>query len=136
MSDPSPPVGAVLQIEKSQLQTVIDALLLHGYRVIGPRLRDGAIVLDDLASIDQLPRGWLDDQDGGAYRLRRDADAGWFDYVVGPHSLKQFLFPPRTVLLETTRVGDSWNFRVPQPPVRPLAMIGARSCELHALRIQ
>ncbi len=140
MSEARPAVGSFLQIEKVALQALIDALLLHGYRVIGPRLREAAVVLDDLACVDELPRGWLDDQEGGSYRLRQDAEAGWFDYVVGPHSLKQFLFPPRTVLLESTRLGEGegagWDFRVPQPPIRPLAVLGARSCELHALRIQ
>ena len=69
MSETAPAVGSFLQLEKPQLQVLIDTLQSNGYRVIGPRLRDGAVVLDDLASVDQLPRGWLDDQEGGSYRL-------------------------------------------------------------------
>ena len=65
MSEVRAAVGSFLQIEKMDLQAIIDTLLLRGFRVIGPRVRDGAVVLDDLACIDQLPRGWLDDQDGG-----------------------------------------------------------------------
>ena len=65
MSDARAAVGSFLQIEKLELQALIDTQLLHGYRVIGPCLREAAVVLDDVANVDQLPRGWLDDQDGG-----------------------------------------------------------------------
>ena len=54
---------------------------------------DAAIVYDDLDCVEQLPIGYLDHQDGGRYRLVRSG-AAWFDYVVGPHSLKNFIFPP------------------------------------------
>ncbi len=48
-------------------------LKARGYRVVGPTVRDQAIVYDDIASVDDLPAGWTDEQDGGRYRLlRRD----------------------------------------------------------------
>ena len=37
--------------------------------MVGPTLRDGAIVYDDIAGIDDLPAGWTDEQEGGHYRL-------------------------------------------------------------------
>ena len=41
------------------------------YQVIGPAVRDGAIVYDVVESLSDLPVGWTDDQEAGRYRLRR-----------------------------------------------------------------
>lgn len=87
--------GQWVSIRKPDLQGLIERLLYLGYRVVGPQVRDGAVVFDDLDDVRQLPIGVLDVQDGGTYRLREDPQAGYFDFVVGPHSLKNFLFPPR-----------------------------------------
>jgi ferredoxin len=120
----------------ADLQAVVDALVARGYRVIGPQVADGAIVLRDLASVAELPTGWLDDQDGGFYRLRHDPAAGAFDHVVGPHSLKNFLFPARETLATFTRRDTQWS-QEPQPPADPpLAVLGVRGCDLAALAVQ
>ena len=63
-------------------------------RCIGPTVRDDAIVYDEIEAIDDLPRGWTDEQDGGHYRLKRRDDDALFGYAVGPHSWKRFLHPP------------------------------------------
>jgi ferredoxin len=56
--------------------------------------------------------------------------------VVGPHSLKNFLFPPRETLLESIRKNGTWQMTAPEIDPTPLAVIGVRSCDLHALAIQ
>lgn len=135
MSSSYLPLGSFVSIEKPQLQAVVDRLVQLGFRTIGPQVSDGAVVYDDLESVEQLPVGYLDEQDGGKYRLRQTGDA-WFDYVVGPHSLKNYIFPPRDTLLKLDRIEDNWQIRVPDPPSQPLAVIGPRACDLHALRMQ
>ena len=127
--------GTTVCIAKLQLQELIDRLRESGYHTIGPQLSDAAIVYDDLDSIEQLPIGYIDEQDGGHYRLEQRGTA-WFDYVVGPHSLKNFLFPPQETLVQLDRVENSWQTTVPQHPSQPLAVIGPRSCDLHAVKIQ
>lgn len=118
------------------LQALIEALLRRGYRVLGPTIRDQAIIYDDLAAITDLPQGWTDEQDGGRYRLRRRDDDALFGYAVGPHSWKQFLHPPLQRLWRSER--DSAGLRiVPEaPPAERFAFIGVRACELHAIAIQ
>jgi hypothetical protein len=74
---------AKLAIERDGLQRIIDALARHGNQVIGPTVRDGAIVYDAIARLDELPVGWTDQQDGGQYRLERRDDAALFGYAVG-----------------------------------------------------
>ncbi len=128
--------GQWVSIQKPDLQSLIQSLLDLGYRVVGPQVRDAAIVYDDLADVQKLPIGVLDVQDGGTYRLREDSNAGYFDFVVGPHSLKNFLFPPRETLLELTRNAGSWQSQPPAVVTAPLAAIGVRACDLHALDIQ
>ena len=129
-------VGSSLSIDPTQLQALIDTLRGSGYRTVGPRIADGSIVYADLASTDQLPIGYVDRQDGGLYRLEKSEGAGYFDYVVGPHSLKNFLFPPRETLLESIRTNGTWQMAPPEIDPTPLAVIGVRSCDLHALSVQ
>jgi ferredoxin len=136
MSTNKPPVNSFLGIDKPQLQTLIDALRELGYRTIGPRIADGAIVYGDMESVAQLPVGYVDRQDGGMYRLEKTETAGHFDYVVGADSLKKFLFLPRETLVECVRASGTWQMTAPAIDPKPLAVIGVRSCDLHALAIQ
>jgi len=131
-----PAVGSWWWLDRAGLQGVIDALRAAGRRVVGPQVADGAVVYRDLDDVARLPTGWIDEQDAGSYRLVRDEAAGAFDHVVGPHSLKNFLFPPRETIASFARTEGSWR-QLPAPdPGPPLAVIGVRGCDLAALRIQ
>ena len=68
-------VGAKFAIERDGLQQIIAALASRGYRVIGPTVRDGAVIYDSVFALDDLPAGWTDQQEAGQYRLERRADA-------------------------------------------------------------
>ena len=125
-----------LWLERSGLQHLIDVLQARGHRVVGPQVADGAVVYRDLDSASVLPTGWIDEQDGGVYRLTYDAAAGTFDHVVGPHSLKNFLFPARETFETWQRDGDGWQLSTPAYDPAPLAVIGVRGCDLAALAIQ
>ncbi|HTV55084.1 MAG TPA: 4Fe-4S dicluster domain-containing protein [Terriglobia bacterium] len=107
-----------------------------GYQVLGPRMRDGAIVYDELNSAADLPAGWTDEQDGGTYRLRKRNDEAVFGYAVGPHSWKKFLHPPLVRLWSASRQNQKLEVAQDQQPTPKRAFIGVRSCELHAIAIQ
>ena len=125
-----------LVIPVEALDDLIGGLRDHGYRVLGPTLRDGAIVYDELSASSELPIGWTDRQDGGSYRLERRDDEARFGFAVGPHSWKRFLFPPRVRLWRARRDGDAPVVDEELCDDRPLAFIGVRACELHAIAIQ
>ena len=129
--------AATSVIEPGALDVLVGALRGRGYRVLGPTVRDGAIVYDELESAAELPVGWTDAQDGGKYRLERRGDEARFGYAVGPHSWKQFLLPPRIRLWQAEQNGDG-DLEVQEEPLdeTPLAFLGVRSCELHAIEIQ
>lgn len=118
------------------MQQLLAALLTRGYRVLGPTVRENAIVYDTLTSVDDLPIGYTDEQDGGSYRLKRRADQALFGYAVGPQSWKSFLHPPSIRLWRAKREGRNFQMIPEQQEVPQLALFGARSCELHALAIQ
>ena len=61
-------------IEPAELEALVTALRARGYLVVGPTVRDGAIVYDELGSADELPIGWTDLQDAATYRLERRED--------------------------------------------------------------
>lgn len=128
--------GAAFWLEQTHLQPLIDTFRDRGHRVVGPQVRDGAVIYADLPAASALPTGVLDEQDGGWYRLVEAAQAGPFDHVAGPHSLKNFLFPPRETIQRWRRQEGSWQQLATESPVAPLAVIGPRACDLAALAIQ
>src|SRR5208337_4191527 len=123
-------------LEKKDLQQLLDALIKQGYQVLGPTVRDGAIVYDVVESLSDLPAGWTDEQEAGRYRLRRRTDEALFGYVVGPHSWKKYLHPPEVRLLTAERSGQTFRIlnNEPAPPRR--AFLGVRACELAAIAVQ
>ena len=124
-------------IERSDFDEVFRALARHGYTIVGPTVRDHAIVYDEIRATEDLPVGWTDEQDGGHYRLRRRDDEALFGYAVGPHSWKQYQLPPE-VNLWRARVDERGGLvDVSEPPraAPRYAFFGARSCELHAMGI-
>jgi sulfhydrogenase subunit beta (sulfur reductase) len=123
-------------IDTHGLQALIDALAQRGYRVVGPTLRDQAIVYDDIAKVADLPAGWTDDQDGGHYRLKRRDDDALFGYAVGPHSWKKYLHPPIQQLWRARREGGTQHIEAAPVVAERFALLGVRACELHAIAIQ
>ena len=75
----------LLVLPASALDRLLGALRGRGFRLVGPVVRDGAIVYDDITAAADLPAGWADDQDAGRYRLRRrePGDDTLFGYAVG-----------------------------------------------------
>jgi len=129
-------LGAKVAIERQVLQQIIGTLASRGFRVIGPAMRDGAIIYENIARLEDLPIGWTERQDAGQYRLDRRADQAIFGYAVGPHSWKRFLHPPVEKLWRAHREGDGFSIVENEEITEPLAFIGVRACELRAIAIQ
>jgi ferredoxin len=123
-------------VQPDALESILRALRERGFRVLGPTVRDGAIVYDDLESADDLPVGWTDEQAPGSYRLAQRQDEARFGYAVGPHSWKQFLFPPRLRLWRGHREEGQLTIETEERDEPPLALVGVRACELHGIAVQ
>lgn len=123
-------------LARGDLQRLFDALLARGYTVLGPTVQPPAIVYDRITRVEQLPCGWTERQEAGVYRLVRRDDDLCFGFTVGPHSWKQFLFPPQAVVAVAERQGDDWNLHPPEDPQPRYAFVGVRACELAAIAVQ
>jgi sulfhydrogenase subunit beta (sulfur reductase) len=126
--------SAAVTISLDGLDELVAVLRRRGYRVVGPLVRDGAVVYDELATAAELPIGWGDDQEAGVYRLVRRDDEARFGYAVGPHSWKQFLQPPHVQLWRAQRNGGPAQDEA--GPDKPFAFVGVRGCDRHAIAIQ
>ena len=124
-------------LPRAGFQELLEALQRAGYRCIGPQVRDGAVIYDTLARVEDLPQGVRDRQDPGAYRLEKSAGPRSFSWANGPQALKPFLFAPHEPLWRVEcSAGDEIRFTETAPAMPPLAVIGARACDLAALRLQ
>ena len=123
--------GGSVMIDSTGLDGLIQELRRRGFRVVGPTLRDNAIVLDEIAGADDLPVGWGVDVAPGSYRLRARNDRAAFGHSAGPQSWKQFLHPPRQMVWSSDEPGGSAE-AVPEPRY---AFLGVRGCDLAAIAV-
>jgi sulfhydrogenase subunit beta (sulfur reductase) len=123
-------------IDCKGLDQLISVLNEMDFQVVGPTVRDEAIVYENLNSINDLPEGWTDEQEGGTYRLKRRPDKALFGYVVGPHSWKKFLHPPERRLFQANLKDGDFEIIPEELETPKFAFLGVRSCELHAIAIQ
>lgn len=122
-------------IDWAGLQALFDHLHRDGYVVVGPAVRDGAIVYDEIAGVDDLPAGWTDRQEAGSYRLQRRDDEAVFGYAASPHAWKRFLHPASVRLWQAKRTSEGFSVTGGEPPPR-YAFIGVRACDLQAIAVQ
>ena len=129
-------------LEGDAPERLVDALAARGYRVVAPRVEADTLVLAEVGSGTELPRGWSDEAAPGRYRLvHAEGDAllatERFGFRVGAHSYKRFLHPPEARLF-TARRGSPGGMHVDAEPGpdRPLALLGVRPCDLAAIGVQ
>lgn len=118
------------------LAQLLTLLQKRGYRVIGPTVRDGAVVLDEIQKIDELPLGWQDIQDGGKYQITQKKAKSYFGFSHGPQSWKQFLHSPSLCLLKAKKEAHDFSIENLYEKPGKTAFLGVRACELKAIAIQ
>lgn len=130
------------RIRSKDLDQIFANLKQRDYSLIGPVIRDGVVVYDDFNSLQDLPRGWTDEQGPAHYSLQQSnqnkegSEGSLFEYVVGPQSWKKYLVPPVLKLWDATRSDSSLSVKPVAVEVQRRAFIGVRSCELKAIEIQ
>ena len=128
--------GGLRLLSLDGLEALLAALRADGYKLIGPRVRDGAIVHDDISGVADLPAGWGEEQEAGRYRLVRRDDQRLFGFSVGPQSWKPSFFAPRVRLTRLRRKNESFEADPVEPDAPRVALIGARACDLAAIAVQ
>ncbi len=122
-------------LDRPAFDGLLGSLVDAGYELIGPTVRDGAIVLDRIDGAGDLPAGVGEEQGPGTYRLTRREDERLFGWAHGPDAGKRYLFPPREVLSSISRDG-TMDVDAQPGGGGPFAFVGLRSCDLHAIAIQ
>ena len=130
------PASRLISVEG--LGELYQSLVAEGYRVIGPAVQDGAIVLRELCSAAELPFGWGVRLEPGGYQLRRRDDEAAFGHSAGPQSWKRLLHPPRERLWSAARTPDGFELSDEADDGEPpsYAFLGVRPCDLRAIAIQ
>ena len=132
------PSGQAVIVDADALPALFDALRGRGYTVVGPTVRDGAIVVAELTSAAELPFGWGVETEAGRYRLRERSDTAAFGHSAGPQSWKNVLHPPRAKLWSADRVTGTAEVTVEagETGERPrYALLGVRPCDVRAVAI-
>jgi ferredoxin len=128
------------ELAQEDLQALFDVLGARGWTVVGPTERDGAVVLAELASAEDLPYGVGVALAPGGYRLRRREDRAAFAHSAGPQSWKTFLHPERARLWQADRDGEgAVTFRPDtgeDAPAPRYALFGVHPCDLAAIARQ
>ena len=122
--------------DSAELETLFTSLQQRGYQIIGPTLRDNAIIFDEISGTHQLPQGYADEQEAGRYRVYDNGDASIFNYRGSPQSWKPFLHQPKITLFKAARDGDGFQISSDPPQSTKRAFVGVRSCDLRAIAIQ
>lgn len=123
-------------VDEEGLRTLVRLLVAQGYVVIGPQLREEAIVFAPIEYLDDLPRGWGDEQEAGTYSLRKRDDMAWFGYTTSPYSAKRYLFPERQKISNAQVRENQIEWWPEREPVRPFAFFGIRPCDARAIALQ
>jgi ferredoxin len=117
------------------LQQLLDALIGDGRTVIGPTVRDGAIVLGELRTVDDLPQGWRDEQSPGRYRLVDTGSPLRFAHAAPAQAWRRYLQPPRALLWRSETTDGVPRITESDEAPSKYAFLGVRSCDLAALSV-
>ena len=123
-------------VEREDFQRLLDVLAEKGYRLVGPTVRDGSVIYDDIQTVSDFPIGYSDEQEKGTYRLHKTDEPKLFAYTLGPHSWKKYLYPSAVRLWQASRNENGFDIQPETYVPERLALIGVRACELHAIAIQ
>jgi ferredoxin len=138
MTDPFLDIGTTISVQKAQLDNLISRLGQMGYEVVGPQVKDSTIIYGPLNGLSEMPAGYSSSQKPGRYQLVRSGHQNYFDVTTGPHSWKQYFFPPKSTLMRFQKNGGNGTWHVEDDPnaAPRYAMLGVRPCDLAAIQVQ
>jgi sulfhydrogenase subunit beta (sulfur reductase) len=138
MADSFLDVGTTISIKKVELENIFAKLKRMNYELVGSRVKDHTVVHAPITEIADLPIGYTSKQEPGQYQLVKTDNLDYFGVTAGPHSWKQYFFPPKSELMRFHKANDGESWSVLEENIEPpqLALIGVRPCDLAAIQIQ
>lgn len=124
-------------LDTSSLENVIANLRQAGFRVMGPVSRNGAIRYEPITSMRDLPRGVVDRQGPGSYRLEQTEGGAYFGFATPEQSLKPLFFARSEPLVTLRRSRDTIAVEEHDGSAEsPVAVIGVHACDIAGLAVQ
>ncbi len=138
MTNPFIDIRTTVSIEKPELDHLLAVIQSMGYEIIGPKVKDHTIIHAPISSISELPLGYSSKQAPGRFELIQNGYKNYFDVTNGPHSWKQYFFPPKSELMHFHKNEGDTPWLVEEGEKNPprYAMLGVRPCDLAAIEIQ
>ena len=125
-------------LARDDLDRLIALLREDGRKVVGPTVRDSAIVYDEIETAVDLPTGITDEQAPGHYRIAADGNGSsghTFDFASSPTSWKTFTFPSSVPMARARRHDDELVYEHVGHTAPRMAYLGVRACDLAAMLI-
>jgi sulfhydrogenase subunit beta (sulfur reductase) len=126
----------LFRLDRNGLEDLIQILRKREYEVIGPQVRDSAVVYEPISGSEDLAAGWSTESDAGRYRLVPRPGEAVFAYSAGPDSAKKYLHPPRERLISAQRENGHFHVLPERRTTRKYAFFGLRPCDLAAVAVQ
>lgn len=122
-------------LRAEHMDALFAALKKEGYTIIGPTVRNNAVVVAEITGSRDLPQNVRDIQTAGAYRLGRRKRAGWFSFAAAADSYKRFLVPPEQCLWRLQRTDRGFAAADRPRKIPRYALFGVRPCDLKAIAV-
>lgn len=129
-------IDTKIAIKKEALNKIISLLKDRGYETIGPKINNSTLACEAIDSTEDLPYGYVSEQEKSTYRLISGVHKRYFDIVPGQQSWKKYLFPPKSELFKSVRSNGHWKTELPQEDPPKYAFIGVRPCDMAAICVQ
>ena len=130
---PAPDPRPAIVLDRAGLDRLVELLIAEGYRVIGPTLRDGAIVLGELDSAAAAARGMGSGNRPRALPGAPPGRRGRLRALSRPAVLEAVPAPAAAPALVLT--SPEGGFTAPEPDSPRYAFLGVRGCDLAAISI-
>lgn len=115
---------------------LFDLLQSAGFGIIGPTVTDGAVQFGKISSVAQLPQGIELTVSAGSVRVEKKGHQRFFAWPNGAQGIKPWLYRSREFLWRAEQTETGFVFNQPEINAEPIAFIGARACDLAALKLQ
>ena len=135
MPEKSLSIGSTVALPKTELNALLADLRQEGFQTVGPHVQDESIIYTQIDTLNDLPRGIVDEQQPGSFRLVANGQNRYFDFIPAAQSWKHFLFPPKLILFRA-RLAGKWQIDAHEETQPRYALIGVRACELAAIQVQ
>jgi len=124
-------------LPRPELQQLFQVLHQQGFTCVGPTLTDHGIVYEEIQGVEDLPAGVEVSQAPGQFSIHQQDHHRHFSWANTAQAIKPLSFTSKEILWQCEKDAQgNLQFKQQMPPSKAIAIIGARACDLAALKLQ